>query len=245
MKISIWRQFSSNHSASFQMVGTFDSVEKAMEAAEHIRHILREIATYWQNLPAEDREARWDRQPEEITPIEQALSQRYGVEWSRNAYSGEPHRIDWIPADPERTVQAVLQFEHCVFMENIGNTDVGTEPFETLLRKWGASIAAWREVEGTLISMTTTCLAPDEDTAERLLGEVEVITSDDEFARQGVVIGHALMGYSNRSAIRREGRKLIYPLNALLLESINHFPMFFAYLRENGCTEIEYQFSEG
>jgi len=44
MRLSIWQQFSSNHSANFEIVGTFKTEELAHQAAEELREISRAIA---------------------------------------------------------------------------------------------------------------------------------------------------------------------------------------------------------
>lgn len=36
MKVTIWEQFSSNHSSSFTIIGKFDSQEKAQEAVSQV-----------------------------------------------------------------------------------------------------------------------------------------------------------------------------------------------------------------
>jgi hypothetical protein len=48
MKRSIWQQFSSNHSASFQAVGEFKAIEEASVAVELLRSILLRIHD-WRN----------------------------------------------------------------------------------------------------------------------------------------------------------------------------------------------------
>ena len=40
MKLSVWQQFSSNHSASFTVVGEFESAQKAQQAAAEIRRLI-------------------------------------------------------------------------------------------------------------------------------------------------------------------------------------------------------------
>ena len=44
MKISIWQQFSSNHSANFELVGQFPTVEEAEKAYAILLDILTVIA---------------------------------------------------------------------------------------------------------------------------------------------------------------------------------------------------------
>jgi hypothetical protein len=43
MRVSIWQQFSSNHSGHFWVVGTFKTVEDAQKAYDELRAMLTEI----------------------------------------------------------------------------------------------------------------------------------------------------------------------------------------------------------
>lgn len=244
MKILIWSQFSSNHSADFTLVGEFPTVEQAAEAAEKIRTILREIATFWQSIPADERPAAWSKWRYDLTPIEQTLRQQFEVEWARHINLDTTHALDWLPADPEKAINALVHVDRCVFLENIGDTYIGPTPFDTLLAKWGASVVAWREVGGGEIYLTVTCLAPDELTAENLLADVQVTWQEDGYPERDIQIGGILWGVSDHYDTRREGRKLIYPLT-VMSDIHEYFGAFLDYLRENGCTEIKYRFTQG
>src|SRR5687768_7863721 len=46
MKISLWQQFSSNHSNGFQVVGIFESVDDAANVETRLKQLLNE-ATRW------------------------------------------------------------------------------------------------------------------------------------------------------------------------------------------------------
>ena len=48
MRISIWQQFSSNHSSSFTIIGTFENSEAAQRAAIEFRAILEKIVGWYQ-----------------------------------------------------------------------------------------------------------------------------------------------------------------------------------------------------
>ena len=122
MKISIWRQFSSNHSADFTLVGEFATAEQATEAAEKIRTILREVATFWQSIPAEERPAAWSKWRYDLTPIEQTLRQQFEVEWARPVNLDTTHALVWLPPNPEKAMTALVHVDRCLFLENIGDT---------------------------------------------------------------------------------------------------------------------------
>src|SRR5687767_3760219 len=83
MKITLWQQFSSNHSASFTVVGKFPSAEAAQTAYTEIVHHLKQIKEWWEKLSTEEVD-EWLAKVYDhkvITPVEAALAQRYGVDW--------------------------------------------------------------------------------------------------------------------------------------------------------------------
>src|SRR5258708_2887023 len=111
MRISIWQQFSSNHSADFIIVGTFNSVSEAEQSAKMLRGILRRIASYWQQLPPDEANVLWKQG--EITPVEREISHELGVEWSKRIRLNDQLRsIDWIPWDADKAADAVTVLDH-------------------------------------------------------------------------------------------------------------------------------------
>ena len=50
MQIHIWRQFSSNHSADFTLVGEFETPERAHVVADEMRLLIKNI-TKWYESP--------------------------------------------------------------------------------------------------------------------------------------------------------------------------------------------------
>jgi uncharacterized lipoprotein YehR (DUF1307 family) len=54
MKLSIWQQFSSNHSANFTTVGQFESAEWAQEALKEVQEIIQNIAWWHEHIQDAD-----------------------------------------------------------------------------------------------------------------------------------------------------------------------------------------------
>lgn len=75
MKLSIWQQFSSNHSGAFTLIGTFESVKEAEHAAAIVRQLLTDIQ-HWllANADTPTSPSGYNF----ITPPEQAFRQQYG-----------------------------------------------------------------------------------------------------------------------------------------------------------------------
>src|SRR5262245_24300638 len=82
MRVSIWRQFSSNNSSRFTIVGVFESSQKANSAAEKLREIFSQIEAWYKEHPKEAEEIA-ESGGEEISEIEKQLGAQYNIAWDR------------------------------------------------------------------------------------------------------------------------------------------------------------------
>lgn len=136
MQLSLWQQFSSNHSAFFDIVGTFNSQETANQAADEVRKILDELRHWWVNsaesLPF--RTSRTGDETTELTPIELQLKQKYQIEW--------PFSINWYMWQWDYDQSPVSVFENVVFLRSphpyIWH---GPQPFDSLFEQLGAKVS--------------------------------------------------------------------------------------------------------
>src|SRR5262245_35393609 len=100
MKVSVWQQFSSNHSANFEVVGKFESVEQAQQSELKIRDIIQQIGDYYRNHYNEQEfDAALERGDlHNLSPVEQAIKDEYKAdEWLQG--------LDWTFDDrPDGTV---------------------------------------------------------------------------------------------------------------------------------------------
>jgi len=87
VRLSVWQQFSSNHSASYTVVGVFESADAAQAANEKIRQIISEIVTW--NDQNRDQLNEYGWRP---NPVEVRLAQDYGFEWKQP--------VDWLRLFP-------------------------------------------------------------------------------------------------------------------------------------------------
>src|SRR5262245_22231538 len=127
MKLSLWQQFSSNHSASFTVVGTFESAEKANAAADKLRNILQAIYEWHQQHPGHLNQD--DLVP---TPPEVEFARRYGVEWTE--------AMDWFY---DRSVPVL---DNSVILES-GETWREPTPFIGILKKLGGTVVYSMEAD--------------------------------------------------------------------------------------------------
>ena len=84
MKVSIWQQFSSNHSASYTVVGLFESSDTAQQTALQLKQLVTEITAWYKEHPETfNSDKKW-----KPTPIEESIAKSHNIDWH------EP--IDWI-----------------------------------------------------------------------------------------------------------------------------------------------------
>jgi hypothetical protein len=153
MRLSIWQQFSSNHSSSFTVVGEFPTAEKAQQIAAELRDFLLQVHEWRSGVGREK-----DKFEEFLSPPEQIISNQYNIEW------GNKEPIDWL--DIEDFDQYVTVFENYVFVTNaLIDTHRGAKPMNALLTAMGAKTMADGENEPRWLSVELTCVAPDHQTA--------------------------------------------------------------------------------
>lgn len=148
MKVSIWRQFSSNNSTDYVMVGEFQRVGHAKQAHTLLVQMLKEIAGWYRTQKTRPN-AVWDNQ---LTPIEHLYQSRFGWQW----HTG----IDWMGLDDDRIEQYSEQVDHLLIMRTV-NTSITSTPegsvgqliehFDGVPRM----VEAWRVHYQTIIEMET------------------------------------------------------------------------------------------
>ncbi len=248
MKLSIWQQFSSNHSASFTVVGQFETIEQANTAAEELRKLIREIGAW--------REAHPDTHPydlEPLTPPEEAARERFGIPWCINPSTGEPVSIDWIYRQAD--VNMVGSFEKCVIVSNDADTSIGHVPFDALIRVLGGIPFIEGELSDQMLAIRLTCTTPNEEKASWIVRELK--SSPQAYEPDKMLTLPQLSPVYG--AVHTESSRLVFDyfqLGALLIPDGKTFSeaepilieqqleRLMKYLTEHGCTEITYHFIE-
>jgi hypothetical protein len=264
MRVSLWRQFSSNHSARFTIVGVFESVEAAQRAADKFRRMLARM-TEWLADPANaDADSLWHQQGfPPPTPPEQALAEQYGVDWG-------PYSIDWFWGDDfswpieEPRVDMVTTFERTVFISPFRQSDFGAKPADTLLERLGATVVVdgdllHMEGEHSYLTVELTCTAPDQQTAQALVAQYRQHLENmarrwERWGEQGAYEEPeppwpaaeepwAKWATLTNGRVTRRGRQLHF--HNLQLGNLPYaLPALIAHLRQQGCTNISYAFKE-
>jgi hypothetical protein len=250
MHISIWQQFSSNHSADFTSVGRFDTETDAKRAAEEIRHILATIQA-WYRQP--ENQAVIEAIDEEMgreggsipMPVEVELGKQYGIEWDEQF----PDFLWYM--DVQDATQAVVQFGNDVFVDSHvarARTWSGGNIIKRLYDKLGADVSfvfdAYSFDAGFQIRITWN--APDEVTADRLWQDYQKVqnTPDRWDATNLDVpqdVPNVYWGEDPECGLARDELTFSYRHCEPGIVS-QELPELVDYLQRNGCINIRYDF---
>ncbi|MCL4876598.1 MAG: hypothetical protein KJ064_08070 [Anaerolineae bacterium] len=230
MNISIWQQFSSNHSAGFTLVGKFTSAEQAEQAATTLKEIIGQIAAS-NRARFETIEDFFNFQPILLSPVERAVREQYEAEdWT--------HALDY--AYEDNTDRHVKRYENLVFVGSVIDSNSVAKPFDTILRKLGAKISGEEEQNRIFVS----CLAPDETVARRLQQELVYRGNQEQI---WVPIDTRLFHIGQ---IEREEQQLHIIISGCWLSELNSSTFNFlhklvSYLKSAGCSDFTYSVGEG
>ena len=165
MKVLVWEQFSSNHSANFTIVGTFDSASTAQKVANTLRDDIRRIID-WYSHNESYRHQVLNLETPNPTPVEKDIATRYGI--------NHEQVIDFL-ANSRYHDDMVKVFKNHVFVSN-GNVETFTGPslFDQLMMKLGADIAL--EVEGAEAALVDiSCEVPNEKLGKEVMQQADLI----------------------------------------------------------------------
>jgi hypothetical protein len=162
MRISIWQQFSSNHSSTFTVVGRFGTKAAARDVVSRFTDIFQTIPEW--SRESENRE--WLKQHRENeyhppTPLEIEFGKQYGVDWGERG-------IDWLGAIPEERIR---QIGKDVFITTDGDTWSHPTPILNLMAKFGGQVGIQLS-DKTLLRLHLTCSMINQRWAESVYQEV-------------------------------------------------------------------------
>ena len=158
MKLSIWQQFSSNHSADFTSVGQFESAEMASLVADEMREIINTMKWWHDNFSDNDIPSvklthllETDDVPDLIRTSEFISFAVSKIEYPRTIMeqyykqlyqlSGWKMPLDWIYQGAD-----IQQYQDLLLLTPYSSTWAGSHPIDAILTKLGGKVAS--EVEG-------------------------------------------------------------------------------------------------
>jgi hypothetical protein len=241
MRVSIWQQFSSNHSADFTVVGVFNTPEAANKAAEELRDVLRTIQNWYRQPENEEVIEKLHGLTNEQgapvpTPIETELGKRYGFEWIEQA----PDFL-WYQLSSDAT-QAVAAWEQILFVESYltgERTWSGVFPIAKLVEKLGGKSFMYDGMSADGFWFKLSCIAPDESAANLIDKLFNLAQDHDDTQVKDIPKELLLSGKLSRNELELEFQ--IWEIGILS----DDLPMMIDYLRNHGCTQIKYEFFEG
>jgi hypothetical protein len=119
MRISIWQQFSSNHSGDYTVVGVFESETAAYFAGITLKYYVAQIATWNQLNWFKLKDYGWKPNPAELT-----LAEHYGIDWKEPIDWLRHYRGRWYPRfDQREPEENVINADRLVFVESFGLSD--------------------------------------------------------------------------------------------------------------------------
>jgi hypothetical protein len=172
MQISVWQQFSSNHSANFDLVATFSTSKEAEKFFLELRDFFEKYWRWWLTLGKDNSERGAvfidKRQESQYSPIQIEFIHKYSLQ--------SDQFLDWIIwAENESTFEQ----EMAETLAILGNHIFLNSPleiwyadytfFSEYMNKIGAELAvSGSEVVGTMIEMFILCKAPSPKDAQTI-----------------------------------------------------------------------------
>jgi hypothetical protein len=250
MHISIWPQFSSNHSARFTVVGIFDTPTDAHRAASTLHQLARDIAAWRaQNEPSYTGD--WNApDPGDGPPSEPevAFAQRHDVEWG-------DYTLDWLWLDEQG--QGPFQAEGNLLYVGRAETFLGAHPIDYAVERLGGRALVDGAIDGGdaaelwgQISVNLTCTAPDDAIAAAIETAVNHYLRTSQHPSE-TIFNTPWKDYTSVSwkrstfngSVRSEGARLWFE-HGTFFDISGGLPALLAYLRANGCTDIAYNLTE-
>jgi hypothetical protein len=187
MKITLWQQFSSNHSADYTIVGVFATEEVAKHASETIRKMVVEVQQWIIDNPNLSQTLR-----SKPTPIEEQYAQKYDFDWQEG--------LDWFQFDYRKKFREMYRRNPEDNITYYRNLVFVTDPGDSVTHQTGHQFAhliqalngkAFSDIyEGTPpppkthqeifqnIFIDMKCIAPDLETANTIFLALETHLSE-------------------------------------------------------------------
>ncbi len=241
MRISIWQQFSSNHSGGFNLIGQFETIEEAEKAYLIIQDMLKTVSDYYAEHPEleEDyQDYRW------LTPPEEELAKKHSLSnWERS--------LDWAAGSGGK----LSHYRNLIFLSDYGETWLDAEPFDELLPKFGAIVKIWNNgIDDTKPTVSIRCAAPSEKEAVELVKQLYssvAYTSEPSLAIRLPDYELVHKGVSKVIGQKVEFRDLPMETYNPEAKTKNEFsrieeflPRLISYLESKGCSNFEFSLGE-
>ncbi len=264
MRVSVWQQFSSNHSAGFTVVGRFASGEEANKAAEEFQKLIQASHQWLVDSRLRQKDTIENVAPDSQDTLpepEREFSEKYQVEW-------HPYGIDWLEGSYDLTELVKVVHTDVFVTTNTYESAWLPVPIVTAMAKMGArSVGSERDDSRigflTCLDVELSCAAPDRQIAARVASTVvkslEWAITQNDFSREFEMsrpdmpwipdgldelgsLGYEIVG-GFRSAVKQQANRMSCFIQ--FSQTGVGLPAFVGWLGTLGCTEIQYRLREG
>jgi hypothetical protein len=231
MKLTLWQQFSSNHSAAFTVVGVFADADKAEAAARTIREVVEKLHEFYRRrFPDAGDFLEWAEEIDIrfLSVFEIEMRQKYKIR--PNAWTQPP---DWA-----YNSTPVHQFKHMVFISSRGDTWSGYQPLDSLIKKTGGKFYVSEESRAACY-LTLTCEANDAASAKQLAEQMTLTEEDAYGKREYIRIPDTDLRYNG--TIQQKDARLTFKDMGLAIKPLEGIMPF---LEAQGCSDIQVKFTQ-
>ena len=216
MKLSIWQQFSSNHSSYFAIIGRFDNVDIAKTKTTILRDWIYRMLWEQDNKTAKDE-----------------IYEKYRIKWYENGMSWNGH--------PDSVDKVVQRFNSDVFLLTSETWDT-PKPLIELVQKMNPNQVHLYSAgeDWYFIKINLTALAPDEKTAQNFCQYLQSIDGKTGIGRSSVVWAKDKMTYIPQGIYAKATEK--FTKIEMTFVKAEDLILLLEYMKENNWSDIKYQF---
>lgn len=227
MKLTIWQQFSSNHSAGFTVVGEFKTREEADKAAQEFITLIETV--------------RNSRSGGDVTGYEYAIGLEYGIEWE--------HHLDWA-----ENRNQVAQFDNYVMVSNnLYDGLIRTDYIDRMMKKLAETVYISHDITVDEIAVELTCKVSESEKDKKLCSTMkhyfDLVRAEKahEIETPWVEVAKHIFDYDSfetpedvyHGVVECDGQQLYFK-NTRFMSIGYGLPALIAYLKQEGCTDIKY-----
>lgn len=236
MKLTMWQQFSSNHSSSFTIVGTFESPERAQSAAAQLNTLFQEIFRWYDEHPEQKALDMYDPP----TAPERAVIEQFNIQ------------TDWnLGVSPQyiRESLSIRAAEHILLLHiPLTSWNHAHENLAKLVSKIG-SLKTGRHslldagIYNPGLDIRLSAQAPDEATGKRLYDEIQTAIDHiepDDYELVFLWMEHCYI--TGLPTVTFDGQVLT--ISARFTRLADNLPAFIAHLKAEGFTDFNLEFKE-
>ena len=242
MKISIWRQFSSNHSNSFTVVGKFASEEDALRASNKLKQLLDDIRV----MQGSDYRADMN-----IGPVDAEIEagKEFDIEWTEH--------LDWIHGGASVYVH---QIDNHISVSSRVETWQGARYINQIMKKVAEEAYVEEEMGRYTLNVILSCYATSIEVSNSIFEEMKHYLFEVRVSR----IFDTIPPWRLDSLRLREGKEnyMSFPDDEAWYGYVEQkgtqlnwhhltfgeigigLPAMLAYLKRRGCNKIEYTISQ-